>query len=345
MGHPKPYTKWKNVLLETPRSAERRMPMLRVGYPATVPAEFLSVFPEGVELIALPEGLAEETAIDVWIPDPYTPKAQKVWPHLRGVKLVLSMMAGTEWIRPTVGPDVLICSGRGAHSPSTAEWTLTAILTMLKHVPFYVGVQKEGLWKRRFEMPVRYAEIAGDARPLYPPVMQEELTGKRVLLVGHGSIGQQIERLLAPFDVELTRVARTARTSPKVHAVSELARLLPEAEIVILILPLTEESRRLIGAPEFALMRQGTLVVNAARGPVVDTEALVEALQSGKIRAAVDVTEPEPLPEGHPLWSCPNVFITPHVAGSTPQFSPRAMKVAADELRRYMKGEPLQNQV
>jgi len=145
--------------------------------------------------------------------------------------------------------------------------------------------------------------------------------------------------------VELTRVARTARTSPKVHAVSELARLLPEAEIVILILPLTEESRRLIGAPEFALMRQGTLVVNAARGPVVDTEALVEALQSGKIRAAVDVTEPEPLPEGHPLWSCPNVFITPHVAGSTPQFSPRAMKVAADELRRYMKGEPLQNQV
>jgi phosphoglycerate dehydrogenase-like enzyme len=307
--------------------------------------EFLKAFPEDVELVALKDGLAEETTIDVWIPDPYTPKALQVWPFLRGVKLVLSMMAGTEWIRPVVGPDVLICSGRGAHSPSTAEWTLTAILTSLKHVPFYVGVQKDGEWKRRFEMPALYAEIAGDARPLYPPVLQEELTGKRVLLVGHGSIGQQIERLLAPFDVELTCVARTPRTEPKVHAVSELDALLPEAEIVILILPLTEASKHLIGARQFGLMRQGTLVVNAARGAVVDTDALVDALQSGKIRAAVDVTDPEPLPAGHPLWSAPNVFITPHVAGSTPEFSRRAMQVAAEELRRYMKGEPLVNLV
>jgi phosphoglycerate dehydrogenase-like enzyme len=319
--------------------------MLRVGYPATVPAEFLSVFPEDVELIALPDGLAEETTLDVWVPDPYTPKALKVWPHLRGVKLVLSMMAGTEWIRPTVGPDVLICSGRGAHSPSTAEWTLTAILTMLRHVPFYVGVQKDGVWKRRFEMPARYKEITGDARSLYPPVLQEELTGKRVLLVGHGSIGQQIERLLAPFDVVLTRVARTARANPKVHAVSELDALLPDAEIVILILPLTPESHHLMGARQMGLMRQGALLVNAARGAVVDTDALVDALRSGKIRAAVDVTDPEPLPEGHPLWSCPNVFISPHVAGSTPEFSRRAMQVAAGELRRYMRGERLQNQV
>jgi phosphoglycerate dehydrogenase-like enzyme len=291
----------------------------------------------------LPDGLEQETAIDVWIPDPYTPKALKVWPYLRGVKLVLSLMAGTEWIRPTVGPDVLICSGRGAHSVSTAEWVLTAILTMLRHVPFYVSVQESEVWKRRFEMPMLYAEITGDKRALYPPVMQEELTGKRVLLVGHGSIGQQIERLLGPFDVELTRVARTARETPRVHAVNELDALLPEAEIVILILPLTPESRHLIGKRQFERMRQGTLVVNAARGAVVDTDALVEALESGQIRAAVDVTDPEPLPLGHPLWSCPNVYITPHVAGSTPEFSRRAMQVAADELRRYMKGEPLVN--
>jgi phosphoglycerate dehydrogenase-like enzyme len=246
---------------------------------------------------------------------------------------------------PDGGPDVLICSGRGAHSPSTAEWALTAILTMLRHVQFYVSVQQSEVWKQRFEMPAIYAEITGDTRRLYPPVMQEELTGKRVLLVGHGSIGQQIERLLGPFDVELTRVARTARENPQVHAVSELDALLPEAEIVILILPLTPESRHLIGKQQFELMRQGTLVVNAARGAVVDTDALVEALKSGKIRAAVDVTDPEPLPLGHPLWSCPNVFITPHVAGSTPEFARRSMQVAADELRRYMKGEPLLNLV
>jgi len=319
--------------------------MLRVGYPATVPAEFLSAFPSEVELVALPDEPSAITPIDVWIPDPYTPKALKVWPHLTGVKLVLSMMAGTEWIRPTVGPDVLICSGRGAHSPSTAEWTLTAILTMLKHVPFYVEVQQQGIWKRRFEMPARYATLSGDQRPLYPPVLQEELTGKRVLLIGHGSIGQQIERLLAPFDVELTRVARTARTEPRVHAISELDTLLPHAEIVILILPLTPESKHLISTRQLERMPQGALLINAARGGVVDTDALVTALHSGRIRAAVDVTDPEPLPENHPLWSAPNLFITPHVAGSTPQFSKRALQVAAAELRRYMAGEPLQNLV
>jgi phosphoglycerate dehydrogenase-like enzyme len=319
--------------------------MLRVGYPATVPAEFLSAFPSDVELIALPDEPTTTTQLDVWIPDPYTPKALRVWPHLHGVRLVLSMMAGTEWIRPTVGPDVLICSGRGAHSPSTAEWTLTAILTMLKHVPFYLEAQQQGLWKRRFEMPARYAAISGDQRPLYPPVLQEELTGKRVLLIGHGSIGQQIERLLAPFDVELTRVARTARTEPRVHAISELDTLLPHAEIVILILPLTPESKHLISARQLELLPQGALLINAARGGVVDTDALVAALHTHRIRAAVDVTDPEPLPADHPLWSAPNLFITPHVAGSTPQFSRRAMQVAAHELKRYLAGEPLQNLV
>ena len=173
----------------------------------------------------------------------------------------------------------------------------------------------------------------------------EPATGKRVLLVGHGEIGQEIERMLAPFNVELVRVARTARTEPPVHAVSELDSLLPQAEIVILILPSTAESHHLIGTRQLALMQQGTLLVNAARGPIVDTDALVEALNSGRIRAALDVTDPEPLPEGHPLWNCPNLLLTPHLAGSSPQFAPRALKTAADELSRYIKGEPLKNVV
>jgi phosphoglycerate dehydrogenase-like enzyme len=319
--------------------------MPRVGYPATLSAELLSGFPDEVELVPLADGLDHIVEIDVWIPDPYTPRALKIWPWLRGVKLVLSMMAGTEWIPGTVGPDVLISSGRGAHSISTAEWTLTAILAMLKHLPFYGELHRSELWKRRFEMPARYAEITGDVRPLYPPVLLEELTGKRVLLVGHGSIGKQIERMLEPFDVQLTRVARSARQNPEVHAIDELNSLLPDAEIVILILPLTAESHHLIGAHQLALLPQGALLVNAARGPVVDTDALVTALQSKKIRAALDVTDPEPLPEGHPLWKCTNLFLTPHIAGSTPQFSPRALRVAAGELRRFMQGEPLENLV
>lgn len=151
--------------------------------------------------------------------------------------------------------------------------------------------------------------------------------------------------MLEPFHVELTRVARTARTNPQVHSVIELDTLLPQAEIVVLILPDTPESHGLIGAPQLALLPQGALLVNAARGPIVQTDELVAALQSGHIRAALDVTDPEPLPDGHPLWSCPNLLITPHVAGSTPQFAPRAVRTAAAELRRYIAGEPLQNVV
>lgn len=319
--------------------------MLRIGYPAVLSEDLFRDFPEGIELIPVSEKMEHDVEIDVWIPDPYSTKALRAWPRLRGVKLVLSMMAGTEWIPGTVGPHVTICNAHGAHNVSTAEWTLAAILAMLKYFPLYLDIQRSGEWKRRFEASAHYATINGDGRELYPPVLGEELSGKTVLLVGYGAIGKEIERMLEPFKVELLRVARSARNEPKVHAVSELNGLLPKADVVVLILPATAESRGLIGSRQLALMRQGALLVNAARGPVVDTDALVEALHSGRIRAALDVTDPEPLPEGHPLWNCPNLLITPHVGASTPEFAPRALRTAADELRRYMKGEPLKNVV
>ena len=319
--------------------------MLRAGYPAVIDAELFAQFPAGVELIPLSSQLDHDVDIDVWIPDPYPTRAMRIWPRLHGVKLVLSLMAGTEWIPRTVGPHVTICNALGAHNIATAEWTLSAILATLKYFPLFLDVQRSGTWKRRFEASEHYARITGDTRPHYPPVMQEELTGKKVLLVGYGSIGKEIERFLAPFHVELLRVARSARTEPLVHAVNELESLLPEAEIIILILPLTDESRGLIGRRQLGLMGQGALLVNAARGPIVQTDALVEALNAGKIRAALDVTDPEPLPDGHPLWHCPNLLLTPHVGGSSPQFGPRSVKTAADELRRYIAGEPLRNAV
>ena len=322
--------------------------MLRVGYPATLAAELLYDFPAEVQLIPLPDDLDHEIDIDVWIPDPYPTRAIRVWQYLRGVRLVLALMAGTEWIPGVVGPHVTISKARGAHNISTAEWAISAILASLKYLPFYFEVQRSGQWKRRFEAPDRYARITGDTRAIYPPVMVEELTGKRVMLVGYGEIGKEIERMLEPFHVELVRVARTARaksSGPRVHGVSELDSLLPQAEIVILILPLTDESHHLIGNRQLALMRQGTLLVNAGRGPIVDTDALVDALNAGRIRAAIDVTDPEPLPEGHPLWGCPNLLLTPHLAGSSPRFAPRALKTAADELRRFMNGESLLNMV
>jgi len=319
--------------------------MLRVGYSSNLAAELLADFPTGIELIRLPRDLDHDVEIEVWIPDPYPTRNTQIVPHLRGVKLVLSLMAGTEWIPGAMGPHVTICNARGAHNISTAEWTLSAILTMLKHFPLFLDIQRSSEWKRRFEASAEYAEITGDARPFYPPVMLEELTGKTVLLVGYGSIGKEIERMLEPFDVELIRIARSARENPNVHAVTELDALLPMAQVIVLILPSSAETRWLIDARGFSLMQQGALLVNAARGPIVNTDALVVALQSKKIRAALDVTDPEPLPVDHPLWKCPNLLITPHVGGSSPEFARRSLKIAADELRRYMAGEPLRNVV
>ncbi|MFP5276686.1 MAG: 2-hydroxyacid dehydrogenase [Acidobacteriota bacterium] len=319
--------------------------MIRVAYPASVLPEFLSDFPAEAELIPVSEKMEHEVEAEVWIPDPYATRAMRTWPKLRGVKLVLSLMAGTEWIPGTVGPHVTICNARGAHSVATAEWVLTAILASLKQLPLFLDIQRSENWRRRREASAAYAVVSGDQRPHHPDVMLEELTGKTVLMVGHGSIGKEIERMLEPFRVQMVRVARSARTEPKVHPVSELTKLLPRADVVVLILPYSAETHWLIDKAQLEAMRQGTLLVNAARGAIVNTDALVEALQLGRIRAALDVTDPEPLPEGHPLWSCPNLLITPHVAGSSPEFAPHALRVAAGELRRYLAGEPLQNVV
>jgi len=321
------------------------MQKIRVGYPAILDVEAKTALPHEVELVALADGLDHEVAVDVWIPDPYQTRARRIWPHLRGVRLVLSLMAGTEWIPATVGPHITICNAHGAHNISTAEWTLSAILTLLKHFPLFLDIQRAANWRGRKEASAEYQRLSGDTRPYHPDVMMEELTGKTVLLVGYGAIGQEIERMLAPFHVDLMRMARSARAAPLVHPVSALDELLPRAEVVILILPLTEESHGLIASAQFALMQQGALLVNAARGAIVQTDALVEALNQGKVRAALDVTDPEPLPPEHPLWRCPNLLITPHVAASSPQFAARAFKVAADELRRYMCGEALHNAV
>jgi phosphoglycerate dehydrogenase-like enzyme len=161
------------------------------------------------------------------------------------------------------------------------------------------------------------------------------------MIVGYGSIGCSIEERLLPFGVEIVRVARSAR--PGVEPILRLLDLLPDADVIVLIVPQTPETIGMIGPREFARMKQGALLVNAARGPVVDTAALLAALHDGQIRAALDVSDPEPLPPEHPLWSAPNVFLTPHVAASSPMLLPRAIAFAAQQVARYLKGEPLHN--
>jgi phosphoglycerate dehydrogenase-like enzyme len=164
-----------------------------------------------------------------------------------------------------------------------------------------------------------------------------------VLIVGAGSIGTALAARLTPFEVDLIRVARTAR--PGVASVGELPELLPHADIVVLIVPLTPHTRGLAGPDFLASMPDGALLVNAARGPVVDTDALVKECASGRISAVLDVTEPEPLPPDHPLWTMPNVFVTPHVAGSVAGMQRRAFRLAGRQLRRFAAGEPLENVV
>ena len=140
-----------------------------------------------------------------------------------------------------------------------------------------------------------------------------------------------------------TPTGTTCSTAPLCRSI--FWTLLPRVDVVVLSCPLTDETRGLIGAEQLKAMKRSAYLINVARGPIVQTDALVEALNAGRIRAAIDVTDPEPLPEGHPLWQCPNLLITPHVGGSSPQFSPNALKIAADELRRYMMGERLRNVV
>jgi phosphoglycerate dehydrogenase-like enzyme len=172
-----------------------------------------------------------------------------------------------------------------------------------------------------------------------------ELTGARVLILGAGSIGRAVEERMAPFGVSITRVARTARPDEDVHGVDELPVLLPEADVVVLLIPLTESTRQLVDGAFLAALPDGALLVNAARGPVLDTAALLTELGTGRISAALDVTDPEPLPAGHPLWQMENAFITPHIGGAVRGFLPRAYGLAGTQLRRFVAGVPLLNRV
>ena len=220
---------------------------------------------------------------------------------------------------------------------------MAAILAAYKYLPLFGEVRRSGQWSRRREAEEHYRGIHHTEKHFYPPVLLEELHGQRVLIVGYGSIGEAIEQRLLPFGVQIDRVARCPRAG--VFGVDKLPDLLPQADVVVLAVPQTSETAGMIGKEQIAAMKPGALLVNAARGPVVDTDALVAALEAGHIRAALDVTDPEPLPEGHPLWKAPNLLLTPHVAGSTPMFMTRAMRFAAEQIERYLKGDPLENVV
>ncbi|MEU2763350.1 2-hydroxyacid dehydrogenase [Streptomyces sp. NPDC007094] len=256
--------------------------------------------------------------------------AQAPLAAMSGVQVVQTLSAGIDHVEPglpLLPSGVRLCNAKGVHEASTAELTLALILASLRGFPGFVQGQDKEEWRSGF----------------YPA-----LADKSVLIVGYGSIGSAIEDRLAPFEcARVARVARSARTTARglVHALDDLPALLPEADVVILSTPLNAFTQRLVGADFLAAMRDGALLVNVARGGVVDTKALLSELESGRLRAALDVTDPEPLPQGHPLWHAPNVLITPHVGGSTSAFEPRAKRLLAEQLTRFAAGEPVRNVV
>ncbi|MET7707818.1 2-hydroxyacid dehydrogenase [Micromonospora sp. NPDC005413] len=238
------------------------------------------------------------------------------------LKVVQTVTAGYEHILPFLRPGLILANGRGVHDAATAELAVALTLAARRRLPDFVRAGGEGRWATAWST---------------------GLADARVLIVGYGSIGAAIERRLVGFEVEISRVARRAR--PGVQPISEIAEMLPHADVVILATPLTPETEGLVDKDFLARMTDGALLVNVARGRVVDSEALLAELNAGRLHAALDVTEPEPLPADHPLWSAPNVLISPHVGGLTAAMAPRARRLLVDQVRRYAAGEPLRNVV
>ncbi|MER7186706.1 2-hydroxyacid dehydrogenase [Streptomyces hyaluromycini] len=247
---------------------------------------------------------------------------------MRNVRLIQTLTAGVDDMVAAIDlipPGVQLCNARGVHEASTAELALALTLASLRGIPGFVRAQQREHWESGFH---------------------PALADKSVLIVGYGAIGAAIEDRLVPFEVaRVARVARSGRASARgpVHPLTELPHLLPEADVVILSTPLTDTTRGLVNAEFLARMKDGALLVNVARGAVVDTKALLAEVESGRLTAALDVTDPEPLPAGHPLWQAPGVLISPHVGGPTSAFLPRAKRVVTQQLKRFVNREPLRN--
>ncbi|MFJ4466978.1 2-hydroxyacid dehydrogenase [Streptomyces sp. NPDC089424] len=250
-------------------------------------------------------------------------------PRMTRLKAVQALSSGTDELRAELQRlpgHVTLCNARGVHARSTAELALALILASLRGLPEFGRAQDLGLWK---------------------PQVFQSLYERSVLLVGYGAVGSALEDLLGPFDCTVTRVARVDRDSPRgqVHAVSRLPSLVATADVVVLATPLTPATRHLFDADLLARMKDGALLVNLSRGAVVDTTALLREAHDGRLLAALDVTEPDPLPAGHPLWAAPGVLITPHVGAFTPSLWRGLEELIRRQLTRYAAGEELDNVV
>jgi len=277
-----------------------------------------------VEVVAPDGGSLPASVADVqfYVP-PFPipgPAAIAAMAQMTRLKVVQTLTAGVDALLPSVPAGAVLCNARGVHDAGTAEWVVAAILASVRQFPYFAAEQAVCRWSYRFT---------------------GCLVGKTVLIVGYGSIGAAVERRLSGFDVEVLRVARTARDG--VSPVAGLPALLPAADVVVLLAPVTTETIGMADAAFLARMKDGALLVNAARGSLAVTDDLCAELSSGRLYAALDVTDPEPLDPEHPLWALQNAFITPHVAGSTPASAMGAARFVREQAERFLDGKPLAN--
>jgi len=273
-------------------------------------------------------GLDEIADVAFYVPAYDTPvDLASVLPAMKRLQVVQTQTAGVDTLLPHVPDGVVLCNARGVHDASTAELAVALLLASLRGIPDFVRAQPTGEWK--------YGE-------------RRSLADRTVLIVGHGSIGEALERRLEPFECRVVRVARRPRTDGQgreVHGLDDLPALLADADAVVLLVPLSEQTRGLVDAEFLARMQDGAVLVNVSRGPVVDTDALLAETTTGRLLAALDVTDPEPLPADHPLWRSPGVLISPHVGGATTAMRPRVLALLRDQLARFAAAEPLLNVV
>jgi phosphoglycerate dehydrogenase-like enzyme len=278
-----------------------------------------------VEVVAPGGGTLPPEAgeVEFYVP-PFFPSAAAVAAvaELPRLRVVQTLTAGVDKLLPRIPAGVVLCNARGAHDASTAEWVVAAILASVRDFPYFAGEQAAARWSYH----------ATDC-----------LAGKTVLIIGYGSVGAAVERRLEGFDVQVLRAARSARDG--VSAADGIPQLLRQADVVVLLVPVTPETVGMADAAFLNRMKDGALLINAARGSVVVTDDLCAQLRSGRLRAALDVTDPEPLGPGHPLWAMPGVLITPHVAASTPVSARGALALVRDQVRRFCSGDPLVNVV
>lgn len=302
-------------------------PRLLVSLPSSEVRSWLGETPEGVDFVEWDmSGPAPATTIDIVVP-PYMGGATRLG-SLAGVttRLVQSLSIGYDGVEAALPSGHVYANAASVHETSTAELALTLILSAQRGIPDFVRAASRGVWEQAF-------------RP--------SLADRSVLLVGYGGVGRAIEERLIPFEVEIVRVAHRARADERgaIYAITSLPELLVHADIVVIAVPLTPDTTRLVDDHFLSGMRDGALLVNVARGQVADTDALVKHASSGRLRLALDVVDPEPLPDGHPLFALENVLISPHVGGATTAMQPRVKRLLLAQIARIQRGEEPANVV